>query len=63
MDRRGYIPTKEAARYLGITVDALRKRVERGEVTSYKLGNRRRWFKYDDIDAAMTKYREDEWAS
>jgi excisionase family DNA binding protein len=56
-----WLTTTDAAQYLGISPAALRKRVERGEVSSHKLG-RRLWFKVDDLDALMEAHRQEAWA-
>jgi excisionase family DNA binding protein len=56
-----WLPTKDAAVYIGTTPAALRKKVELGEITSSKLG-RRRWFKVEDLDDYMNQGREEAWA-
>ena len=56
-----WLPTKEAATYLGTTQAALRKKVELGEIAYHKLG-RRLWFRVDDLDAYMNQERHEAWA-
>jgi excisionase family DNA binding protein len=57
-----WVTSKDAADYLGITRDALRKRVERGEVGYRKLG-RRLWFNVAELDEFMNRaeHRVDAW--
>jgi excisionase family DNA binding protein len=62
MNPRRYYTSQETADYLGISVDALRKRVERGEIPHHKLG-RRTWFRIDDIDDLMNEHRVEAWTS
>lgn len=55
MDPR-YLTYGQAADYLGTTISALYKRVERGEVPVIKVG---RWVRFDryDLDAWLHTYR------
>lgn len=43
-----YVPTRKAASFLGISENALRIRVYRGEIKPYRLGRRLR-FKISDL--------------
>lgn len=54
-DNRIWLDTKEAADYLRITVNALRIRIWRKQVTAHKFGNRLR-FKRNDLDRYMRLY-------
>ena len=50
--------TKEAGSYLRISPNALRIRVHRGEIKSYKLGARLR-FKQSDLESLLEKKEND----
>jgi len=58
-----WLTSKDAASYIGISPDALRKRVERGEIPYSKLG-RRLWFNVHELDAFMKRgeHRVEAWA-
>lgn len=47
-----WLPTEDAAKYLGITANALRILVCRGKVTTYKFGRRLR-FKIADLRSLL----------
>ena len=51
-ETRRWLPTEEAAAYLGITPTALRIRVHRGQVKFYKLGSRLR-FRIKDLEGLL----------
>ncbi len=53
-ETRKWLPTEEAATYLGITPTALRIRVHRGQVKFYKLGSRLR-FRIKDLEGLLQK--------
>ena len=48
------LSTNEAARYLGLTPNALRIRVHRGSIPAYRLGSRLR-FRKRDLDASLQR--------
>lgn len=49
-----WLTTKEAARYLGVSANAVRILVCRGKVTSYKLGRHLR-FRISDLNLLLKK--------
>lgn len=51
-----WLDTIEAADYLRITVNALRIKIYRKEITGYKFGNRLR-FKKSDLNNYMKPFR------
>jgi len=57
-----YLTYRDAAVYLGATVDALKKRVERGELPVIRNGRSVRFDRHD-LDQHMAQHREEAWAS
>jgi excisionase family DNA binding protein len=49
-----WMTAHEAADFLGVTTNALRIRVHRGQITAYKLGPRMLRFRRRDLQKAFT---------
>ncbi len=56
--KQAYMQTREAARYLGIEPELLRKYAREKLIQSYRIGGKNLLFKIEELDLWIAKHKE-----
>jgi len=57
--KQAYMQTREAARYLGIEPELLRKYAREKLIQSYRIGGKNLLFKIEELDLWIAKHKQE----